>query len=819
MSNHSCIGSVQQIPWLQNAPIFGEPWDCFRNSWSAGLAVLDEQLRFVTINDLLAKMRRIPPEAYTGKTVHEIMGQAAEHVETIVRRVLKEGLSLTNEDSKIFARGEAAHWLEYYLPLRDTTGQVKWVGVVIVDPTRREAVDTLLHSSVRAVERERSRTEALRDFNKLMATVSLHHFVAHAPQIMRKVVPHDLGVLVFSDESIDTFGAMGLGFELDSAIVDRQSATALRELFANPVVEARILDRQGIAECGPCLQALFLQNDLRQLCCVPIAAHERWLGVLILGSRNDNAFSDDQCEVAKLLGGYLAFTFDSLSQRNVLQRERAKLQALQQVSLALARGADSAAQWGAIAESVRNVVPYDHASIAVLDHQAEALMICSLPDAGLKAKSLLSQIHRSTRVASPARTRIFSGHDTHSEESEYVRYLLAQGAQSLCCVPLITRNGTLGTLNLSSFQEDAFQAGTVSLLEQMAGQVAMALDNATAYHEIEQLKQRLAQENISLREGKEERRSETEFANIVGDSPALKRVLTQVQIASPSDATVLILGETGTGKELIARAIHSLSARRHHAVVKVNCAAIPTGLLESELFGHEKGAFTGAISQKIGRLEIADKGTLFLDEVGDLPLELQPKLLRVLQDQEFERLGGTRTIRVNIRLVAATNSNLQLAMEQNRFRSDLFYRLKVFPVTVPPLRERKTDIPSLVRYFVAKFAQRMHRNIETISCKTMDILQEWDWPGNVRELENFIERSVILSEGTVLDAPIAELSHSDPPASTLEDMDRDRITQILRETRGIIGGSNGAAARLGMKRTTLQSKITRLGIIRQDYQS
>jgi len=283
---------------------------------------------------------------------------------------------------------------------------------------------------------------------------------------------------------------------------------------------------------------------------------------------------------------------------------------------------------------------------------------------------------------------------------------------------------------------------------------------------------------------------------------------------------VLILGETGTGKELIARAIHRMSSRKNASFVKLNCAAIPAGLLESELFGHEKGAFTGAVSQKMGRLELADKGTLFLDEVGELPLEVQPKLLRVLQDHEFERLGSTRTIRVDIRLIAATNRDLAKSVAGRQFRSDLYYRLNVFPIRMPELRERKEDIPLLVRYLVQKFARRMNKQVETIPAETMNALASWEWPGNVRELENFIERSVILSQGPILRVPLVELnlatedSHSD---STLESLQRENIIRVLRETGGVLGGPRGAAARLGLKRTTLQYKMQKLGIAREEY--
>jgi PAS domain S-box-containing protein len=312
-----------------------------------------------------------------------------------------------------------------------------------------------------------------------------------------------------------------------------------------------------------------------------------------------------------------------------------------------------------------------------------------------------------------------------------------------------------------------------------------------------------------------------QFVEIVGNSRALKRVLKHVETVAPTDATALILGETGTGKELVARAIHNLSPRRDRAFVKLNCSAIPAGLLESELFGYEKGAFTGAIAQKIGRIELAHQGTLFLDEIGDLPLELQPKILRALQEKEFERLGGIRTIPVNVRLIAATNRNLAKMVEEHQFRSDLYYRLRVFPLNIPPLRERCDDIPVLVDYFVSQHARRMNRQITTISSDTMQALVRWRWPGNVRELENFIERAVILSPGPNLQAPLSELARpaglTNFTSANLWDAERDHILRVLRESKGIIGGSVGAAKRLGLKRTTLNSKLKKLGIKRSDY--
>lgn len=368
--------------------------------------------------------------------------------------------------------------------------------------------------------------------------------------------------------------------------------------------------------------------------------------------------------------------------------------------------------------------------------------------------------------------------------------------------------------------------GTEFPVDIMLGPIA-GLEGAAVLAVIRDLTQKKLDEE-ALRRGELERRyleeelqTEYRFEEIIGESRALKRVLKQVETVAREEATVLILGETGTGKELIARAIHELSPRHERTFVKLNCSAIPAGLLESELFGHEKGAFTGALSQKIGRLELAHEGTLFLDEIGDLPLELQPKILRALQEREFDRLGGTKTIPVNIRLIAATNRNLTKMVASHEFRSDLYYRLRVFPIEIPSLRERREDIPVLVNYFVHKHSRRMNRQIATVPAETMEVLRNWSWPGNVRELENFMERAVILTQGPVLRAPLSELKTLDEPASGLdpnfENAEREHILRILREAKGMIGGPKGAAERLGLKRTTLNSKMKKLRITRRDY--
>ena len=388
-----------------------------------------------------------------------------------------------------------------------------------------------------------------------------------------------------------------------------------------------------------------------------------------------------------------------------------------------------------------------------------------------------------------------------------------EGLRSLCCVPLIAHGNALGTLNLGSRQDIFFTDGDLQFFAQAADQVAIALENALSYQRIEELNERLAEEKVYL---EDEIRTDNRFEEIVGQSRVLRAVLKQVETVAPTDSTVLIYGETGTGKELLARAIHDLSSRRQGTFVKLNCAAIPTGLLESEMFGHEKGAFTGAIAQRIGRFELAHRGTMFLDEVGEIPLELQTKLLRVLQEREFERLGSSRTIRTDARLVAATNRDLAALVEERQFRADLYYRLNVFPITVPPLRDRRDDIPLLVRYFVQQNARRMNKRITNIPADAMQALTRYHWPGNIRELQNFIERAVILSPGPALQAPVRELKRLRkgplPSAVTLADAESEAIVRALREAGGRVGGPQGAAARLGMKRTTLQAKMRKLGI-------
>jgi formate hydrogenlyase transcriptional activator len=510
-----------------------------------------------------------------------------------------------------------------------------------------------------------------------------------------------------------------------------------------------------------------------------------------------------------------------------LGQQKERLQMLSDVSTILASYRDMQQAFPRISARIRRILHHEYASYEL--HDANSGLLVRQAEDFPMGKGLLSALPISPHNSPSGlalRERlplIFSKQQMQDFEAEITKNLLEEGLRSLCCVPLLRPNSPLGVLVLGSTRQGAFHPDDLILLNQLAAQFAVALENQRATAEIEALKQRFAEEKSYL-EG--ETHSAGGFTEIIGDSPALKLILDQVTTVAPSEATVLILGETGTGKELIARAVHRLSKRRDFPFVKVNCAAIPTGLVESELFGHERGAFTGAISQKVGRMELANGGTLFLDEVGEIPLELQSKLLRVLQDHEFERLGSNRTIKVDLRLIAATNRDLAKEMAQHEFRSDLFYRLSVFPIQVPALRERREDIPGLIRHFVHKFAIRMGRRIETIPKETMERLTAWSWPGNIRELENLMERSVIMSEGSALHVPFSEVKAGRPrtdrgmernPDETLDNAEREHILRVLRDTGGVLSGPNGAARRLGLKRTTLQSKMQRLKITRQDY--
>ena len=576
----------------------------------------------------------------------------------------------------------------------------------------------------------------------------------------------------------------------------------------------------------PDLVALAEKGRFRSFRIVPLSTDRIRLGVLAVARRLPGTFSVEDTRNLEHAAQLVALVLENALMAEVLTHEKARLETLLDVNTTLSSTLDMHKLFREVSELIQRVVCQDFTHLALYDKTHDAMNFYVVDSGG--AVAVLAPESMVPLSESPAGIAYRRGEMTHFTKndlegigSSYTQKLLEFGVCSISCFPLTLSGRKLGVLGLASLRDSLPSEDDLVLLTQIAVQVAIAVDHARSHDEIAQLKDKLSKEKLYL---EDEIRSQHNFGEVVGNSPALCHVLKQVEIAAPSDATVLVLGETGTGKELVARAVHRLSSRREGNFIKLNCAAIPTGLLESELFGHEKGAFTGAISQKMGRLELADKGTLFLDEIGEIPMELQPKLLRVLQDHEFERLGSVHTQRVNVRLIAATNRDLADAVARHEFRTDLYYRLNVFPIRLPALRERLGDIPLLVRYFVQKFARRMSKNIESIPGEIIQELERWHWPGNIRELENFLERSVILTQGTVLFAPMAELRVSSPDrhrelGNTLEDVERDYILRTLRESGGVIAGIHGAAARLGMKRTTLQSRMQKLGITREEYET
>jgi formate hydrogenlyase transcriptional activator len=541
------------------------------------------------------------------------------------------------------------------------------------------------------------------------------------------------------------------------------------------------------------------------------------VGVLTLGRFYPNAYDEEEIRFLGLVADQISLAIDAAVNFYVSHRVQDQLKLILDLTNQVVSNLEFDDLLRATSASVRRVLRCDAAAVMLADAEGTHLRIHALdyPDGrGIFTEGSLVPMEGtlpgdSFKTGKPV---VVNRLDPANIPPEMYRKATGEGLNSFCDVPLISRERLLGVLAVAKREENAFDAEEVAFLTQVANQVAIGVENALAYSEIADLKDRLAQEKLYL---EEEIRGEMDFEGIVGQSSALRHVLNLVETVAPSDSTVLLLGETGTGKELIARAIHDRSRRKDRTFVKLNCAAIPTGLLESELFGHERGAFTGAISQKTGRLELADQGSLFLDEVGDIPIEIQPKLLRALQEREFERLGSTRTKKVDVRLVAATNRDLEKMIESREFRSDLYYRLNVFPIRIPPLRERPEDIPLLVRYFAQKYGRRMEKKIESIPAAAMKKLAAWHWPGNIRELENFIERSVILTHGSALQVPVGELGgnrRAVPAPGTREADGGNEILRNLKDTNGRVAGPHGAAARMGLKRTTLISRMKKLGI-------
>ena len=660
---------------------------------------------------------------------------------------------------------------------------------------------------------------------------------------LHRVVQFDFIGVSFRDKDSDTFQNYFIDMTSRSELIPEE------ELTPEETLTLRVYERQepvlrSTNEMEPCcarLQAMLIRLCIRSICALPLTTAHRKLGAITFGSRQVDTYSPDEVRFVSEVAGHIALAFDDALNFAALRRateelrsKNDRLQLLLDVTNQVVSNLELRDLLHAISQDVRRVMQCDYAGLSLpeADNRQLRLYALDFPEGkGLLREELVYSVEESPSGTAFRTMKPFTLQSPFTGWVSYpiVQIAVREGLKSLCFLPLISRNRAIGVLVLGRLRDDAFSPADVSFLRQIANQIALAVENALAYREIRELKEQLSKEKLYL---EDEIRTEMNFAQIIGNSTSLRRVLKEVGTVAPTDSTVLIYGETGTGKELIARAIHDLSPRRSKPFVKLNCAAIPMGLLESELFGHEKGAFTGAIAQRIGRFEVANGGTIFLDEIGEIPLELQTKLLRVLQEREFERLGSSHTLRTDARLIAATNRDLEVMVSEQQFRSDLFFRLNVFPVHVPPLRERQGDIPLLVRHFTQQFSRRMKKVMETIPSATMDALCRYHWPGNIRELQNVIERAVIISTGPLLDLDITELkspkaTHPEERAATpksqtnaalrgvLEETERRHILDALQHCNWVVGGLNGAAAHLGMKRSTLQKRIHKLAISRR----
>ena len=581
----------------------------------------------------------------------------------------------------------------------------------------------------------------------------------------------------------------------------------------------------------PATIAKMRDAGLRSALAFPLTTAHRRLGSLVIASVDPDAWSAEDVRFCSLVVNQIALAMDDAINFQASQRAQERLELLLDLTNRVVSKLNLRDVLREISANIRRVMQCNGVGISLPDSDDKKLRlyVLDLPDNPGTIEEGYGHEPKS-QIRDSAQRVFLSGEPATlgKEEIELEPTAVELGIQSMVQVPLTGRGGIVGVLGLGSRREHAFCQDDLAFLCQIGRQVAIAIENAWAFGEVSDLKNKLALEKLYL---EDEIRSELNFEEIVGKSEALRRVLREVETVAPTDSTVLIYGETGTGKELIARAVHNLSARQSNSFVKLNCAAIPTGLLESEMFGHERGAFTGAISQRVGRFELAHRGTMFLDEIGEVPLELQPKLLRVLQEREFERLGSSRTLHTDARLIAATNRDLEALVADQKFRSDLYYRLNVFPVRVPALRERPEDIPLLVRHFVQQFSRRMSKAIDTIPSETMSMLLRYPWPGNIRELQNVIERAVIVTTGPVLHvpgddlrlplatSPVPSAKHRATPdgdpgnmRAVLNDAERKQILAALEQTNWTVAGPDGAAVRLGMKRSTLQSRMQKLGI-------
>jgi formate hydrogenlyase transcriptional activator len=662
------------------------------------------------------------------------------------------------------------------------------------------------------------------DLNDLLHSISV---------LLSKVVPFDTISLLLCDQEARTAQL----YALDFSFFDEHIALGIQVPYQGTRIEEALEQQRPVFVVNtpeemariPEFEGRQRIARLQSLYIFPVTSSRKQLGAMIFGAGDRQFYSDADIELMSAVVAHVTAALETALAREVaesyrvdLERERDRLNLLLEINNHIITHLDVNDLFQAASASIRGFFKVAFCGFWLLEEGVSQLQCVTMDFPGgsgqldrVPSPLLSEEEMNQLRMRVP---KLLRKQDLNALPCFISESLRSESIATIFSAPLMGSSMLLGMVSLGSRQEDAFSQSDQDLIRQVANQISLALENAVAYRRLNIAHEKLEEERLYL---ESEIQSAYNFEDIIGNSPALRRVLDQISIVAPTDATVLLVGETGTGKELIARAIHNRSSRSERTFVRMNCAAIPQGLLESELFGHEKGAFTGAIAQKRGRMELADEGTLFLDEIGDIDLSLQPKLLRVLQEREFERLGSNRTTRVNIRLIAATNRDLMEMVGKGDFREDLYYRLNVFPVVIPPLRQRREDIPLLVNYFVDMIARRMRKSIRSIPAETMRAMLDWSWPGNVRELQNFVERSVILTRGESLMAPVSELHGREKPlpqSSRLPSTSREAILEALRAAHGRLAGAGGAAERLGLKRTTLLKRMAKLEISRQEFE-
>ncbi len=821
----STVQITEQVTALNTSVVaMAERWRAVFEKSAIGVALTDVNSRFLIVNRAYEKLLGYTEEELRKLSFFDI---TPEEFRESNRRLVTElwaGNREQYELEKPYRRKDGGLvWVRLHASIVQGTASVpRFAMALCEDITERKRAEESLRKS-----EERWRT-LLEINNAIITTLGQKELLHAICEAVKRVVPFGRVALLLLEPASDVLRITALEgpFQGDNfAVGDEVGQNSVSRWVLDHRRPALRGDLETEAQYPT--ERLLLAEGIRSLCALPLIVREEPSGVLFVGSPTKGQYSESDVSFLQEVANQIALAIGNMQSYEEIgslitkvARTADHLRTLLEINNAIITNLSQEALLRSIAEALRRVVPFDRAALTLYLPDKKVFRFVAIQGGfvsdyfkpGLEISPQESSVGWVFHHQRPILRRDLEKEQQYSNE----RRLAQEGMRSHCVVPLIVHGNSIGTLNVASSKQNQYSDAAAEFLQEVANQVALAVENMKSYEEIATLKARLEKENIYLQE---EICSEHNLEEIVGNSPALREVLRAVAQVAPTDSTALIQGETGTGKELIARAIHNLSPRKGRAFVRVNCAAIPLGLLESELFGHEKGAFTGAISQRVGRFELAHKGTLFLDEIGDIPLELQPKLLRVLQEQEFERLGSNRIQRVDVRLVAATNAGLAQMVAEKRFRADLYYRLNIFPIDVPPLRDRRDDIPLLVRHFVDKYARRMGKAIDSIPNETMEALRRYAWPGNIRELQNLMERAVLLSSGPSLRVPLTEILlsidlNATPGANILEQAEREQILRALRKSNWVVGGPNGAAARLGLKRTSLAYKMQRLGISR-----